>query len=526
MNLTQKLGMKVGLGFMLVILSACESKTHSNVLVQPQIQLDATSTIVGQRSEDGRTESFLGVPFAQPPVDDLRWAPPLPLTKIESPFNATNFAPACMQADRITQWYKNVVKGFGGNPDVVQAPAVSEDCLYLNIWRPTQISQSGQSLPVIVYIHGGSNKAGWSYEPNYMGHNMAADGVIVISIAYRLGALGFFSHPEFEHSNFGLLDMVEALQWINRNIDAIGGDASRITLMGESAGAGNIDYLMAIPSSAGLFSRAIHQSSGSAITNRSTQQEHTILGIELAKTLLSAETDNLADQLRAVSAERVITVAEEVYSGHYFDVAVDGQSVYEPFGDTLKAKNLHTVELLVGSNEHESLMYLDENQTVDGWLESQVGSEEANKLRQMIDHIPNGIDQLNSLSTAASFMCPALTLAEEISKMEGTSWFYFFNRQREGEVAASMGAYHGAELPYIFDTHDDWLPTSKSDRELTQVMKNYWVNFAKTGDPNQANLTEWPVFTAESPEVLILGDRVVSSRHPNAAMCKFLGPRL
>ena len=171
-------------------------------------------------------------------------------------------------------------------------------------------------------------------------------------------------------------------------------------------------------------------------------------------------------------------------------------------------------------------MYLDKNQTVDGWLESQVGSEEANKLRQMIDHIPNGRDQLNSLSTAASFMCPALTLAEEISKMEGTSWFYFFNRQREGEVAASMGAYHGAELPYIFDTHDDWLPTSKSDRELTQVIKNYWVNFAKTGDPNQANLTEWPVFTAESPEVLILGDRVVSSRHPNAAMCEFLGPRL
>ena len=202
MNLTQKLGIKVGLGFMLVILSACESKTDTDVIVKPQIQLDATSTIVGQRSEDGRTESFLGVPFAQPPVDDLRWAPPLPLTKIESPFNATNFAPACMQADRITQWYKNVVKGFGGNPDVVQAPAVSEDCLYLNIWRPTQISQSGQSLPVIVYIHGGSNKAGWSYEPNYMGHNMAADGVIVISIAYRLGALGFFSHPEFETFKF------------------------------------------------------------------------------------------------------------------------------------------------------------------------------------------------------------------------------------------------------------------------------------------------------------------------------------
>ena len=115
MNLTQKLVIKVGLGFMLFILSACESKIDTDIIVQPQIQLDATSTIVGQISEDGRTESFLGVPFAQPPVGDLRWAPPLPLTKIESPFNASNFAPACMQADRITQWYKNVVKGFGGN---------------------------------------------------------------------------------------------------------------------------------------------------------------------------------------------------------------------------------------------------------------------------------------------------------------------------------------------------------------------------------------------------------------------------
>lgn len=510
---------------LVVSLIGCMTEPADTQSKRPSLTI-GESIVIGKHSEDGRTESFLGIPFAQPPVGDLRWAPPVAFTHSKDTFLADNFAPACMQGSRITQWYKNVVQGFGGDPRVVIAPKVSEDCLYLNIWRPTTSSHTDDPLlPIIVYIHGGSNKAGWSYEPNYIGKNMATDGVIVISIAYRLGAFGYFSHPAFEHSNFGLLDMVEALRWINQNSIAIGGDPTRITLMGESAGAGNIDYLMAIPASKGLFSRAIHQSSGSAMSNRATKEDDTVLGIALAKKLLATEITDVAQELRQIPADTVLYASEVIYKDHYYDNAVDGQSVLEPLVDTIKAKKLHTTELLIGSNEHESLMYLNENLSVEEWLQSEANSEDIMALQLLVDHFPNEQDQLNMLSTAKTFLCPALRLAEEISGMRGHSWVYYFNRQRDGEMAATMGAYHGAELPYVFDTHDDWLPTSQVDRQLTDLIKRYWVNFATTGNPNDDDLTFWPQFTAQIPKVITLGDTIDVSTHSQAALCEFLGPR-
>ena len=480
----------------------------------------AGGEVIGQRSQDGRTESFLGVPFAQPPVGDLRWAPPVPLIGMGGRFQATSFAPACMQADRITKWYRNVIRGFGGDPNVVVAPEVSEDCLYLNIWRPKQMANFSASHPVIVYIHGGSNKAGWSYEPNYIGQHLAADGVVVISVAYRLGAFGFFSHPEFEYSNFGLLDLVEALRWVNGNIQAIGGDPNRITVMGESAGAGNIDYLMAMPAAAGLFSRAIHQSSGSALSNTASKDDHSLLGLALAKQV--AHEEATAEQLRQVSAQRVLASAEQVYSGHYFDNAVDGRSIMEPLTESLKAKRAHTTDLLIGSNEHESLMYLNEDLTVEAWMQTEARVEDRDKLQQLVSHLPSERAQLNALSTAKTYTCPALQLAEGVASLSGRAWVYYFDRQRDGEMAATMGAYHGAELPYIFDTHDDWLPTSQTDRQLTDVMQHYWINFATTGNPNGDKVQPWPAYSGQSSAVMILGDNIDASDHPQAALCELL----
>ena len=172
--------------------------------------------INGIYSNDGLVESYLGVPYASPPVNELRWQEPQDKIYEAKSYNAFNYPAACMQGPRISNWYKEVAKGFGGNPDYIKFPAISEDCLYLNIWKPNNIKI--KNLPVLVFIHGGSNRAGWSFEPNYEGEKLAQNGAIVITISYRLGIFGFYSNPELDKSNFALLDIIQSLKWIKNNI--------------------------------------------------------------------------------------------------------------------------------------------------------------------------------------------------------------------------------------------------------------------------------------------------------------------
>ena len=202
---------------------------------QPTIFIKDTK-LVGSLHQNNEVEMFLGLPFATPPVGDLRWEKPVPwIPELNKKITANEFKPACIQNQRIVNWYKRLILDFGGDPETFDVPAFSEDCLYLNLWRP---KDAENDLPVIVYIHGGSNKAGWSYEPNYLGHNIANKGYILISIPYRLGVFGFFSHPDIENPNIALYDQIMALEWIQEYISFFGGDPSNVTLVGESAGAG------------------------------------------------------------------------------------------------------------------------------------------------------------------------------------------------------------------------------------------------------------------------------------------------
>jgi len=196
--------------------------------------------------EGNQIAVFKGVPFATPPVGDLRWRAPRPNTPRQGPQSAAEFAPGCMQTTYSTDWYARVAAAFGHGPEVAARPlGVSEDCLYLNIWTPELNPEAG--LPVMVWVHGGSNKGGWSYEPNYIGTRLAEKGVIVVSIAYRLGAFGFFSHPALDNgegqpvANFGWLDGIHAFTWVTEYIRAFGGDPENITAIGESSGAGSGD---------------------------------------------------------------------------------------------------------------------------------------------------------------------------------------------------------------------------------------------------------------------------------------------
>ena len=476
--------------------------------------------VIGTPGTTTAVNRFLGVPFAQAPIGPLRWAPPQAWISSEATYQADQFAPACFQGPHIVDWYKGVVAGFGGDPNTVVSPQYDEDCLYLNIYQPS--AKADKPFPVIVFIHGGSNKAGWSYEPNYLADDLAAQGVIVVTLAYRLGVLGYFSHPVLSHSNFGLLDQILALQWIQSHIGALAGDPGNVTVMGESAGANNIGFLMASPLSQGLFQRVIHQSGGAGLTDRSSRRVDLELGILFGQQLVGGHSQPMLDKMRRIPAEKIWSTAQQVYKNHYFDAVVDGHSVISPLHESVMDNNLAPVDLLIGSNDDEWLMYLDSEPDVASWLAENVSEKAADSLRPLLQPITEPARKLDLLVTARTFVCPSLLLATKLSEQKQKVWVYHFLRQRQGELAASMGAYHGAELPYVFGTHDAWLPTDAIDLQLTDKMQSYWLAFAATGDPNGRDQRLWPAYRPNEPTVQMLDDAIWSGRHSSQAFCDVL----
>ncbi len=506
---------------LLSLLLACVSSSvcQAGTLVATTLRIGAT-TYAGGVSNDGDIEHFLGVPFAQPPVGELRWQPPQAITSKPAAAQARHFAPACEQGPHIVEWYRGVVASFGGEPATFGAPEVNEDCLYLNIWKPIRVGSA--PLPVLVYIHGGSNKGGWSYEPNYIGENLARRGLIVVTIAYRLGVFGFFAHPELADANFALLDQVAALQWLKEHVAAAGGDADNLTVMGESAGASNIDFLLASPLASGLFKRVIHQSAGWAVMGRTSRETHLLRGIELQQRLLG--TNGSIEQLRKIPADDLLLAAATIYQGQFFDPVVDGQSLTMPVKDALHERLFPRVDLLIGSNADEWLMYLEKSQSLDEWMMENLSPLQIRAVTPVLPTDSDPAQALDTLITAYNYVCPSMYLAGQINQRGGRSWFYYFSRVRGGDRAQSMGAYHGAELPYVFNTHDDWLPTSQADRELTETVMNYWANFARSGDPNGPQLPVWPRFDTKAGTVLQLDSVVKAQAHPSLALCDMLMP--
>ena len=514
-----------------VLLSACDSEIAKQESQQPEVPtLEARGiTYQGRYSPQRGIQEFLGIPFAQAPIADLRWAPPIATPMVSEQASqiatATEFAPACLQGPHLANWYKKLVDSFGGDGGTFPTPSFSEDCLYLNAWspKPDTSQKTSSPLPVFVFIHGGSNKGGWSYEPNYLGEHLASRGMVVVSIAYRVGALGFFSHPELKHANFGLLDQIAGLKWIQENISKIGGDPNNVTVAGESSGASNIAYLMASPLAKGLFHRAIHQSGGWAMYGTDHKVIDDKKGLELATKALGLSADDDIEKLRLLSSEDLLIQVNEVYKDHDFDPVIDGHSVTQAFAKAAIAGQLNDVDLMIGSNANESRMYLGAGETIDSWIADNLAERFPNISKNII--LPNlakdaqSLEQLDQLATSFNFTCPSMSLAQAKAGFGGQTWFYHFTMQRDGDLGAKMGSYHGAELPYVFNTHDDWLPTSAEDRELTEVLMQYWVAFASTGNPNSAGLPEWRSYQKPNDPVQFLGLEIKSQIHPSARLC-------
>ena len=460
---------------------------------------------------EAQTLSFRGIPFAKPPVGELRWQAPQAIS-LSGDYSATEFSSACVQNDGNANWYQSVADNFDGPAGVITTPTISEDCLYLNVWTPTPISPDA-SLPVMVWIHGGSNVNGWGFEPNYLGTEFAKRGVVLVSINYRLGIFGYFSHPDMKSSqtaqnNFALLDQIAALEWVKGNIEAFGGDVNNVTVFGESAGAANVGSLLAVPQSDGLFHQAISQSGGFQLLDNAMLPDAYAQGESIA-----AKASTNLEGLRALTHQEVSTLAAEV--GDYSPVA-GGPTLPLTVAEAADSAQLRSVPLMIGTNLDEWLMYLPAEVTEQDVAEFRA-TYLADTEAENVDLALAGLtprQQLDRLTTAQQMLCPSLAFADYNANAAPT-YVYRFDRARE-HPSNQIGAYHGAEIAYVFNTHDDWLPTSAVDISLSEAMIQYWVNFAYTGNPNGDSLVNWPQLSSGQQAIF---DTSVESEVIQRAIC-------
>jgi para-nitrobenzyl esterase len=456
---------------------------------------------------EGGISVYKGVPFAAPPLGDLRWRPPLPVAPWTGTRKADAFAPACMQVG---------VSMPGETP-----PAVSEDCLYLNIWTPANTKPAPERLPVIVWIYGGGYNNGSASMPLYWGDQLAHKGVIVVTIAYRLGPLGFLAHPELTREsahktsgNYGLLDQIAALEWIHRNITNFGGDPKNVTIAGQSAGAMSVSMLMASPQAKGLFQRAIGESGG-LFEPLQLAPKYLLANAEHdgEKYAASLSASSIQDLRRLPAADLFKGTAGDV-SHPVIDPYVLPAAPYEAFASGQQ----NDVPLLLGSNAEEARSLVDVSYmkaaTFDSDLEHSWGPLPA-PLVAAYPHTTDAEAQQARLGLERDLRFGWDMWAwARLQAGTGKSPVYYYSFRQQppfpaGSVYAGWGASHYAELWYVFDhlNQEPWL-WSSADRRVAEEISGYWINFAKSGNPNGPGLPQWPAFTNADSKVLYLGDPI------------------
>lgn len=443
---------------------------------------------------DSGVEAFLGVPYAAPPTGSLRWRDPaLPQAWAEVR-SATRFAPACIQ----------VGVSMPGEPQT----ETSEDCLYLNVWTS---GQPGDNLPVIVWIPGGAFKNGATSAPVYDGEALAQRGVVVVTVAYRLGALGFLAHPDLTaesqdggSGNYGLMDQIAALQWVAENIAAFGGDPGNVTLAGQSAGATSVSILMASPRARGLFHRAIGQSGGlfepTALAPHYLLEQAERDGQAYAE---SVGADSL-DALRALPADAFVVPAATHLGHPVIEPRVMPQDPHSVFSAGEQA----LTPLLVGFNADEarSLSSFDDITDLDQAFSARwrgVPSQLLDGYRDM-----PATDALAAFERDLRFGWDIWTWARLQSSAGVPVFAYRFDRVppvEAGSIQATWRAGHFVDLWYMFGNLDQmgW-DASTSDQNLSEYMMQAWVNFARNGNPNGEGAQTWPRFEDENGPILHL----------------------
>jgi para-nitrobenzyl esterase len=461
--------------------------THADSLTVKTAQ----GVVRGKTINGGKVRAFLGLPYAAPPVGDLRWRAPRPPAKWEGERDATKFGAHCAQIHLFDDL-------------AFQDSGPSEDCLFVNVYAPA-VSNSNSKLPVMFWIHGGGYAAGASSEPRHNGDFLPLKGAVLVTINYRLGVFGFLATADLAKEgngaagNYGLQDMVAALQWVKTNIGNFGGDPANVTIFGESAGSFAVSTLMASPAAHGLFHKAIGESGAAFAGTPATGS----LEAEEAKDgewVASLGVHSLAE-LRALPTEKILAATKDKLINGY-PPYVDGRLLTEPVEATYAAGRQAHVPLLAGWNRDENTS-LAKGMTVEKWK-----AYAAKHFKERADEFLN----LYSCYTDQQAVRSAIDYGGDAFIAFGT-WKWIEAHRKTGdshvfryyfELAAppskfhpDSSAFHSDEIEYIFGTLDTrpgavWRP---EDRKLSELMMSYWANFAKTGDPNGSVLPPWPVFS-------------------------------
>ena len=499
----------------------------AQTILDPEASVAVTGGAIRGAVSAGNADivAFKGIPFAAAPVGDLRWRPPAPVVGWDGVRDAPESGAICVQ---------------NGGQNVAQ----DEDCLFLNVWAPRE---TAEPRPVLFWIHGGGYTGGSGSTAIYDGTPLAADGGVAVTINYRLNVFGFLAHPalsaESPHGasgNYGLLDMVAGLEWVRDNIATFGGDPGRVTIFGESAGAGAVMSVMLVPQAGGLFHRAIAQSNWINGWDRPLAEAARGWeaaegqGVRVAAALgIAGDTEEALAALRAASAADVLAASNAdagspfMRTGNVWAPNVDGWAIPDDPLAMYRAGRQHAVPLITGMNGNEgSLMTRGMDIPDAAAFETYVRSVYPELVDEMLAHYdassPDAAKAaIDKVIHDLFFAGPVRAHAETQAAAGAPTWLYHFTHVPPTAWGADLGSHHAAELVYVFGTLTrreeggerplgltpvgDYTDT---DTALSATMRGYWVQFAATGNPNRGGLPPWPVFDAETDRHLELSSAI------------------
>jgi para-nitrobenzyl esterase len=494
------------------------SLSLSSVAQLSTVQTDA-GKVEGYRGANG-IGIFKGIPFAAPPVGDLRWKAPQPVKPWEGVKKCTAFGPSPMQGDPLpfSMWTAEFL---------IPREPIGEDCLYLNVWSGAR--SSNEKRPVMVWIYGGGFSSGGAACPIYDGEAMAAKGIVFVSINYRVGIFGFFAHPELTREagssgNYGLMDQIAALEWVKRNIASFGGDPSNVTIAGQSAGSFSVNCLVASPLAKGLFNKAIAQSGASFVSDR------------LNTSLKDAEENGraLATKMgvKSLAELRTIPASDLLKKANWMSVPIiDGKLMTAGIDDVFKNHRENDVVLLTGWNQDEGLLFGPVRNAVD--FKKQMTVRFGAHADKLLEYYPAKDDgqaaqSQQDLSRDEIFGVQQYVWASIQSSRNKKVYVYRFTRKvpARGEYV-KYGAFHTGEVPYAYNNLKFVdRPWETQDQELAELMSDYWVNFIRSGDPNGRGLPNWPAFDGQHKKIMLLGTEKKAVTMPDAGALEVLAEAL
>ncbi len=475
--------------------------------------------IRGKAINNGKVRAFLGLPYAAPPVGDLRWKAPQAPAKWSSQRDASKYGHHCAQ--------NHVFDDM-----VFQDDGANEDCLYLNVYAPASAGKNSK-LPVMFWIHGGGFSGGGSDEPRHNGDFLPLKGVVLVTINYRLGVFGFLATEDLAKEvggaagNYGLQDMIAGLQWVKSNIDQFGGDPGNVTIFGESAGSFAVSTLMASPLAQGLFQKAIGESGGAVAGSTLAYDSLAVREAKDAKWVSTLNVKSLAE-LRALPTNAILDAAKKPGVG--FPPDVDGKVLTEPVSATYAAGRQAHIPVIAGWNSDEGSFMAMRGMTAAQWSETALktfkerasefiklypadGDEQA--LRSAIDF---GSDQFIAYGTWAWLEAQRKTGKAPVYR------YHFELAATPSKFHPGTFAFHSDDIEYVFgtlETRPGW-EVGPEDRKLSETMMTYWTNFARTGDPNGGDLPKWPQYNEEGYPLIHLNSTVTAGPDVLRARYEFL----